>query len=142
MESPMKRLVLLPLLLSGCKSVYYVEYLVGSWAGTAEATGQSMPMTAAFEYEEDEDGEGTFAGTVDIDSYVYLVNGATSDAESADVHLVPQDPNRGEGDLTKVVLTEEEDAIEGSFEINVCPPGTGQDPAICVLSGTFSLDAK
>lgn len=139
----MKRLLLLPLLLTGCSKVYYVEYLVGSWSGTAdEDKGQSLQMTAKFDYDEDDDGEGTFTGKVDIDNYIYLVNGAKSDKESADVHLTPQDPNRGEGDLTKVALNEDGDAIEGGFEVSICPIGTNQDPNICILSGTFSLDME
>lgn len=131
-------------LLGGCKSTYYVEYLAGDWTGTASAQGAQIPMSASFEWDEEKakDEKSAFGGEIDVDGYLYSVNGVTSDKESADIHLTPQDPNRGEGDLKGVALNEDEDAITGSLELNVCPPGTNQDPAICVLSGDFELDLE
>ncbi len=138
--------LLLPFLLVGCKAEYYVQHLEGDWAGTASTGAAEVPMTASFKWDEElaaeEDKEqNAFSGTVDIDGYVYSANGVTSAKESADIHLTPTDV-RGEGDLTEVMLNEDGDAITGAFSINVCPPGTAQDPAICVLSGDFELEME
>ena len=122
------------LLAPGCKKYTYIEQLDGDWAGTATAADVSLPTTASFTWDDD---EMAFTGTVDFDGYYYLVNGASSDKESAEIGLYP-DVGQGQGQITAITVNEDGDELDSKFLINVCANGEG-DPATCELVGTLNM---
>jgi hypothetical protein len=128
-------LVLVPIVLAvGCKKYTYIEQLDGDWSGTATSADVSLPTTASFTWDDEKE---RFDGTVDFDGYYYLVNGATSDKETAELELYP-DVGQGPGSITEIILNEDGDAFEAKFKINICAGGEG-DPAACELTGTLDM---
>jgi hypothetical protein len=129
-------LFVVPLVLSatGCKKYTLVEQLDGDWAGTATAADVLLPTTASFVWDDEEEA---FTGTVDFDGYYYLVNGAASDKEYAEMGLYP-DVGQGPGEINTIELNEEGDEFDSKFKINICANGEG-DPAACELVGTLNM---
>lgn len=128
-------LALVPAALAGgCKKSTYIEMLDGDWSGTATAADTSLATTASFSWDDEKE---EFTGVVDFDGYAYLVNGASSDKESAELDLYP-DVGQGPGSVKEIVLNEDGDEFEAKFDINICPEGEG-DPATCELSGNLKM---
>jgi hypothetical protein len=125
----------LPLLLAaGCKKYTYIEALDGDWSGTAVSGATSLPTTASFTWDDEEE---VFDGTVDFDGYAYYVNGAASDKESASIDLYP-DLGQGPGVVTEIVLNDDGTEFESKFKINICPNGEGA-PATCEVVGALKM---
>jgi hypothetical protein len=128
--------VLLPAALAtGCKKYTYIEQLDGDWTGTATSGAASLPTTATFSWDDEKE---VFGGTVDFDGYYYLVNGASSDKESAELILYSDGDLIGPGKITALELNEEGDEFDSKFTINICPGGEG-DPALCEVPGTLNM---
>ncbi|MEZ4236468.1 MAG: hypothetical protein R3F59_09975 [Myxococcota bacterium] len=132
MEWTMYRLafpVALLLLGSACSKYYYVELLDGKWVGVAtDGQGGEHPMYAEFKFDEEADQQ--FTGTVDLDGWIYLVEGATSDKKAADIELYNELGVR-DAKLTKVKVEDED--MKGDYT---------ETTADGEVTGSFSLSMQ
>ncbi len=128
---------------AGCSKVPYVTTFDGNWAGTASAQGgAALVMVASFKWNEEKE---YLSGTVDLDGWVYDLYTVASDKDSADITLVH---NVGARSLTMLEIIQDEDSLDGNFEIDVCYNATlggtvtGGQGQNCITPGSFDLSRQ
>jgi hypothetical protein len=112
-----------------------LEAMDGLWTGSAKAmTLDTFPFSADFTY--DESLTPALSGRVDLESYLFDVQEATSDTEYAD--LVMYNP-QGRARLELSGVAVDGDALSGHFDLDLCwATDPGQDTPYCHAEGNFA----
>lgn len=124
-------------LATACGPDPYIADLAGNWVGTAvNADGITVVANAQFKYDKETDPDRPFSGQLDLGEWIYYVNSATSDKESAQVKLVLNTEARA----VTIDATVEDTTMQANYVVDLCyAQAKGQDPALCTENGTLTL---